>query len=404
MKIHPLVRAWKSARLFPTDRTTRHVNVYEVNGVELLGDFLYPNAIIYSHQEKMAFNPINERTMSLGDKGERDWAPVFQPLFEPPESVKTPVFFFLYNTDNYYHFVYDSLPYLISYFEMKERHPDLKLLVTQPNHSSKELYPFVSEFFELAGIPKSDIIFAKSGVLYETMILSDSYTHGQDSNLPPRPEVYDFLSGLTQFVDPVLDYGQKIYISRRSWIHGDKSNMGTDYTMRRKMQNEDLLVDFLTSVGYNEVFTELMSTEEKLGVFKQAQFVAGAIGGGMCNVLFCPPETRVHCIISPHFLTYNARFIYSFNENTKYWVDTEHVEKGYFKKYMRVQFDGGKVGEIESIANGEALIKYASETVAGWNSNVEYHTAKVPLDDLTRIDKGLNSEWKFNFTHFKRRV
>lgn len=404
MKINPLVRAWKSARLFPTDRTTRHINVYEVNGVELLGDFLYPNAIIYSHQEKMAFNPINERTMSLGDKGERDWAPVFQPLFEPPESVKTPVFFFLYNTDNYYHFVYDSLPYLISYFEMKERHPSLKLLVTQPNHSSKELYPFVSEFLELAGIPKSDIIFAKSGVLYETMILSDSYTHGQDSNLPPRPEVYDFLSGLTEFVDPVHDYGQKIYISRRSWIHGDKSNMGTDYTMRRKMQNEDLLVDFLTSVGYNEVFTELMSTEEKLGVFKQAQFVAGAIGGGMCNVLFCPPEARVHCIISPHFLTYNARFIYSFNENTKYWVDTEHVEKGYFKKYMRVQFDGGKVGEIESIANGEALIKYASETVAGWNSNVKYHTAQVPLDDLTRIDKGLNSEWKFDFTHFKRKV
>ena len=95
---------------------------------------------------------------------------------------------------------------------------------------------------------------------------------------------------------------------------------------------------------------------------------------------------------------------YSFNENTKYWVDTEHVEKGYFKKYKRVHFDGGKVGEIESIGNGRALIKYASETVAGWNSNVEYHTAKVPLDDLTRIDKGLNSEWIFNFTHFKRRV
>lgn len=404
MKIYPLERAWQSARLFPTDSTSRHINVYKVHGVELIGDFLYPNAVIYSHQEKMAFNPINERVMSLGDKGERDWEPVFQPLFEPPESLKTPVFFFLYNTDNYYHFVYDSLPYLISYFEMKERYPDLKLLVTQPNHSSKKLYPFVSEFLELAGVPKADIIFARHDVLYETMILSDSYTHGRDSNLQPRPEVYDFLSGLTSFVKPVEDFGQKIYISRRSWIHGDKSNMGTDYTTRRKMQNEDELVDFLTSVGYNEVFAELLSTEEKLGVFKQASHVVGAIGGGMCNVLFCPPETKVHCIISPNFLDINARFIFSFSENTKYWVDTQHVETGYFKRYMRVKFGNGQVGEIENISNGKALIKYATQSVAGWNASAEYKTIELPLDDLTKIDNGLNSEWKFNMTHFKRRI
>ena len=31
-----------------------------------------------------------------------------------------PLFFFIYNTDNYFHFLYDSLPYLISFFELKK--------------------------------------------------------------------------------------------------------------------------------------------------------------------------------------------------------------------------------------------------------------------------------------------
>ena len=236
------------------------------------------------------------------------------------------------------------------------------------------------------------------------MILSDSYTHGRDSNVPPREEVYSFLQDLASKVEPEDKYGEKIYISRRSWLHGDKSNMGTDYTTRRKMENENELVDFLTSVGYNEVFTELLSTEEKLGVFKQAKNVVGAIGGGMCNVLFCPHDTRVDCILSPYFLDYNARFIFSFNESTRYWTDTEHVETSYFKKFMRVRFGDNKIGEIESIRNGEAIIKYATETLAGWNSNVNYKTIKVPLDDLARIDTGLNSEWRFNMKHFKRSI
>ena len=30
------------------------------------------------------------------------------------------VFFFIYNFDNYYHFLYDTLPYLYTYFELKK--------------------------------------------------------------------------------------------------------------------------------------------------------------------------------------------------------------------------------------------------------------------------------------------
>ena len=36
-----------------------------------------------------------------------------------------PLFLFIYNTDNYFHFLYDSLPYLISYLHIKNDIPEL---------------------------------------------------------------------------------------------------------------------------------------------------------------------------------------------------------------------------------------------------------------------------------------
>ena len=45
-----------------------------------------------------------------------------------------------------------------------------------------------------------------------------------------------------------------VYISRRTWINKDKSNIGTDYTNRRKMMNEDLLVEELTKLGFYRNF------------------------------------------------------------------------------------------------------------------------------------------------------
>mgnify|MGYP002626689969 FL=1 len=47
--------------------------------------------------------------------------------------------------------------------------------------------------------------------------------------------------------------------------------------------------------------------KEKIGIFSSAKYVAGPIGGGMANVLFCPPETKVLSINSPLFFYVNDR-------------------------------------------------------------------------------------------------
>jgi len=71
-----------------------------------------------------------------------------------------------------------------------------------------------------------------------------------------------------------------------------------------------------------------MTMKEKIGLFNSAKYVAGPIGGGMCNVIFSPPETKVISINSPLFFDVNTRFEYSMMHTQLYhFNDTEFVER-----------------------------------------------------------------------------
>jgi capsular polysaccharide biosynthesis protein len=202
-------------------------------------------------------------------------------------------FFFIYNTENYYHFVYDTLPYLITYKKLKVKIPKLKLLMNYPNSKKTEFYKFVTEYLKLCGIKKSDIKIANKNTIYNNIIASTSYTHDFNSNLPPRKEVYSFYKQLTKNIKHKTKMPKKIYVSRRSSLHGDTSNIGTNYTTRRKMVNENELVNMLVQQGFTEVFTELMTTKDKIQMFSNAEHVVGAIGGGLCNVVFSNKKCKL---------------------------------------------------------------------------------------------------------------
>ena len=124
------------------------------------------------------------------------------------------------------------------------------------------------------------------------------------SNEPPHQAVYKLFNNI-KIPKSIQRLPKRIYISRRTWMHNDKSNLGTDYTQRRKMLNEDYLVHSLTTCGFEEIFCENLSMMEKIQLFREADTIVGAIGGGMCNLLFSPPTTNVICIVSPYFLDIN---------------------------------------------------------------------------------------------------
>lgn len=369
----------------------RHeININILNDAKIISRSTYYPNILFSTINSIV-NPIREVTMSLMNSNQN----IELNDVEITNTELGDMFFFIYNTDNYYHFIYDTLPYLITFLELRKNNPGIKLLMNYPNPGSNKHYKFVLDFLKILGITEDNISIIREDTLYKKIFVSDSFTHGPKINCPPRKEVYELFNKLK--INTQLD--KKIYISRRSWIHGDTSNIGTNYTTRRRMENENELVEFLISRGYEETFTELLSAEEKLVLFGRAKEIVGAIGGGMCNALFANENCKILTIVSPTFLDVNQRFIYSLN-NSKLFYDTYHTEDSEFKKYMRVKADD-IIGEIIDIDGDILTLAYSTAKIAGWSHNVSYHTIKKHSNECTKLDNGLNSSWKIDLDKFK---
>ena len=324
----------------------RSCKLYKYYNVSLGGKSLYyPNVLLHSQDQWVL--PINERFMSFNRK---TWYEEQGMLIHPSQLVQTkqnesnkyvlkdPVYFFVYNVENYYHFIYDTLPYLYWFFILKQRIPNLRLVTQYPTPKHLKMFRFVQETLELLGC--HDFLILNPLIIYETIYISSSLTHEDASECKPNQEAWEVWNtlkeaALTASLEHSISIpcGPKMYISRRTHLTQDTSNIGTNYTQRRKMLNEDDLVGKLNACGYQEVFPEQWSMVQKILAFHHASHVVGAIGGGMCNLLFSSQSTQSVVIVSPEFMTINNRFKYSMDHTSiRYWYDT-HVDSLYILIY-----------------------------------------------------------------------
>ena len=152
------------------EENLREINLYKYNNCILTGiNIYYPNVLIYENNNNNLILPVIEKTMSLKmssvyELNNMDYE--LQVTSNVLNKIENPVFFFIYNTDNYFHFLYDSLPYLISFLQLKESLNNLKLLVQYPNQQKKSFYPFVTEFLDILGINENDIVLANDSTVY----------------------------------------------------------------------------------------------------------------------------------------------------------------------------------------------------------------------------------------------
>ena len=111
---------FKSASCFknivPKDDNNREINVYKFDDVQVTGkNLFYPNMLLKTRDQLIL--PLLEKTMSLKIETIYQTQNMEYEYHEADFTrvINEPLFFFVYNTDNYYHFIYDTLPYLISY-------------------------------------------------------------------------------------------------------------------------------------------------------------------------------------------------------------------------------------------------------------------------------------------------
>jgi len=371
------------------DFDERNTGYYTLNNVALTGrNIHYPNCLLYINNKLLS--PYDERVMSLNKDSfyDNNTYVVNELTFNNIES--NPVFFFIYNVDNYYHFLYDTLPILIHYYEIKKIHPNLQLLINTSHISKNDLPKFVKESFELLDIK---LTFPKENTLYETMYLGSSLTHGSKSNEIPSKLCYDVWNKMVP--DLYFSTPKKIYISRRSHLSKHPENIGTNYTQRRKCMNEYLLVNMLSKEGYIEIFAEDLSMASKIHHFENATHIAGFIGGGMANCIFSNSSTKVLCFVTPDFLNINKRFKFSMNHTNVSYIDCcKHMpHNGKYSLYTRVKYNG-LTGEIEEYNNGIYKVKMSANDVAGFSKDFKMDIIEVSEKELEPIDNGLNSPFE----------
>lgn len=387
-------------KIFDQDGVRGCIYSYKIDNIILCGEtYEYPNIKFEIIESGAIFNPIFEKTMSLSSLDENKFFKYKKNdvLF----TIENPLFFFCFNFENYYHFIYDTLPYLVTFLELKKDITNLKLLV--PNLT---LNDFVIETFELLKIEKGDLIKLSNVTRYKEVYFSDSFTHGENSNIPPHKGsklIYKIL------IDSVVnrnDYSNnvsKVYVSRRSWVHGRENNIGTNYTDRRILINETDLVNFLKERNFTEIFTENMSMIDKINLFHNLDFVVGPIGGGLVNCLFSKKNSTVLVINSPTFLEVNKRFLFSFdNLNTIIYDKSFHVDGNEWKRYQRVFVEDQNIfGEILKISDKKLFIKFTDKMISGFNKKKLFNTKWVLKNKCRKLDDGLNSPFEININNFE---
>jgi capsular polysaccharide biosynthesis protein len=308
-------------------------------------------------------------------------------------------FFFVYNFDNYFHFIYDTLPIIWTYFYLKKSISKLKLLINYPNTKNK-FYQFNLEFLNLLDL---DFVICNNNFKYENVYISSSLTHSNKSNEPPCLQIFEIYNRLTNKIikNPRLTL-DNIYISRRTWIHNNFDNIGTNYTQRRKLINEDELVKELNKLGYIEVFCENLDTSQKINLFKNAKNVIGIVGGGMCNLLFSPPSVNTYCIVSPYFLDINNRFKYSMEHtNIKYYNETNIYKTTDIPMFVRIKTNNNFIGEIIDFDKDKGyLVNLSNNDVAGFNSSMNFKKEYLQPNEFKVLDNGLNSPFEINIKNF----
>lgn len=386
------------------DSTQRNIGYSEYKNVIITGRNYYnPNVLFYNGN---IISPYDEKVLSLNKDTFYDnniYEFDMKELEKEYNIIRETVFFFIYNFDNYYHFLYDTLPYLYTFLYLKKQFSQLKLLVNYPNKFKKEFYKFNIDFLEKI-IDLDDIIIHDEKNKYLNIYVSSSLTHGGFSNNPPRNEIFEIYNLIKSKIKLTnnINLPKKIYISRRTWINQDKSNIGTDYTTRRKMINEDELVDKLTKLEFVEIFAENLTTDEKIKLFSNAEIVIGSIGGGMANLLFCDKKIKSIIIVTPYFLEINYRFKYSLElSNCTYFNDVRtYTQDNLIPLYCRVKINStNKIGEIIKYSNNKYLINISDNDVVGFNNDLKYKNEWFNEKDFTLIDNGLNSPYVVNINN-----
>lgn len=140
---------------------------------------------------------------------------------------------------------------------------------------------------------------------------------------------------------------ERVYITRRT-------------AGNRRIINEDEVVEVLDSLGFVTITAESMSIAEKISLLSRAKVVVGLSGGGMTNLLFCSPGTKVIEIFPPHLVGAYYYILSSHLGLDYYYLIGEGIECSYIRQLI-YNIDGFE-DTLVNINSLKSLLKMANIT------------------------------------------
>ena len=398
--------------LYENDEKNRDIKIFRLEDCASRGTFdNYPNVVF--KKQNNTYYPIQDKNIRSTFKNcyeENNMMLNFKEKTQIRKKVNESVFYFVYNTQNLFCFLYDAIPYLISFFSLKRKFTTLKLLMQYCDEEKKTFQPFVWPILNLLGIEQKDVKMLDGETKYRKIYISSSYTHDEGYHDIPRKEIYDLYKKISdaaaeKIKSDIPALPKKIYASTHKNMQGKFETMSKqpeNYSRRYFTNEKEFIEEYTVKNKFKEVFQDSSeySILQKIVMFSRADSVIGQLGEDIAMVLFSPKTTKLIIIVTPVYLISFPRFRYCYNHvNHKYFTKTEQTEETNFKLYMKVQSKteiDNIIATVTSTNNTTDRISIEYTNKAG-----EYKTENVDSDNYIKKDEGVDSPWKINLEALK---
>jgi hypothetical protein len=195
-------------------------------------------------------------------------------------------------------------------------------------HNSHEPMQKSLEFLSETNIPivfigdqeltKSNLEFEKVAVIYDTSAffvskqfpLFDQFRHTNNE------QVREFFS---RFMIKDQTYPKKVYVSRRNVSEFlEKNNMKTHISRYNEKHVEDALEDFFVKRGYQVINFSGMTIQQQIMYMYNATHVAGLMGAGTWNGIFCDNGVKYFCLQT------HMWFLHEYNKDMERVIDLDY--------------------------------------------------------------------------------
>ncbi len=198
---------------------------------------------------------------------------------------------------NYYHFTVE-ISSRLQYIDRYEEYRRLPIIVDEV----VKTIPQYSELLNKINKYNHRIIYLKKNNMYKIKkLIYPSYNTWMPIDVKPGIKFTDLdqlisQSAISYIRSNVLkeerDNGfRKIFISRKN-------------TANSRLINEENVIKLFKLYGFEIVYPEELSFEEQVRIFSEAEYVAGASGAAFTNIVYCPSNAKIICIVPKEYNFY----------------------------------------------------------------------------------------------------